>query len=235
MSKHIHNHGKPVMSLKIPCSPWKIKDGSVVILSRFPSTKWILKNGWYTYLSGRYHGGYFSSIPAQTVIPVNQRDLMNLTVLSGGVQDVKPRCNCGCCEICLELQNYCADIDDLDCDGGCPYPPVSSVTKQSAQPNRCCPQPFPPKAPHPPAQPKRSIEMYMRGVNYVAGQVVWLTPGKLYQVTRDFRSSFTEAGMDANMEKDIKAGFLVPCCASFGGESTNSGDVDNTSTDGGGD
>lgn len=60
----------------------RIYAGDIVTLSRFPGTKWILQNGWYFYESRQQNGWYFSSIPADTVIPVNDSDLLSLTVIS---------------------------------------------------------------------------------------------------------------------------------------------------------
>lgn len=68
-----------------------LQDGSVVMLARFPGTKWVVRNGWYTYQNSQYTGWYFSSIPAQTVLPVNNEDLSLITVISGGVNS-----SCGC-------------------------------------------------------------------------------------------------------------------------------------------
>lgn len=68
--------------LKVPDSNVKLTDGSVVMLSRFPGTKWVVHNGWYNYAGKRYMGWYFCSIPAQTIIPVNGQDLTLLTVIT---------------------------------------------------------------------------------------------------------------------------------------------------------
>lgn len=61
----------------------KIPDGAVVMLVRFPGTKFILKNGWYTYQGNQYMGWYFSSIPAQTIVPLTDEDLLGIVVISG--------------------------------------------------------------------------------------------------------------------------------------------------------
>lgn len=60
----------------------KLTDGSIVMLARFGSTKWVVHNGWYTYMGQQYSGWYFASIPANTVIPVNDDDLRLLTLVS---------------------------------------------------------------------------------------------------------------------------------------------------------
>lgn len=60
----------------------RLNVGDVVTLSRFPGTKWILQNGWYFYEGRQQNGWYFSSIPADTVIPVNDSDLLTLTIVA---------------------------------------------------------------------------------------------------------------------------------------------------------
>lgn len=75
--------------LVLPNSNTYLVDGSVVTLARFPGMKWIVHYGWYTYKGSQKSGWYFSSIPEQTVIPVNDADLRTLTVLSGSCE-----CNC---------------------------------------------------------------------------------------------------------------------------------------------
>ena len=76
-------------SLIVPETGVQIVDGTIVILSRFPGTKWILHYGWYTYNSQQAMGWYFSSIPSQTIIPVTDDDLKSLTV-------VGTDCGCHC-------------------------------------------------------------------------------------------------------------------------------------------
>lgn len=68
--------------LVVPDTGIQIVDGTIVILARFPGTKWIVHNGWYSYQGKQYMGWYFCSIPAQTIIPVNDEDLRLLTVVS---------------------------------------------------------------------------------------------------------------------------------------------------------
>lgn len=67
--------------LIVPDTGVQLVDGSIVILSRFPGTKWIVHNGWYTYEGQQYLGWYFCSIPAQQIMPVNSSDLRLLTVV----------------------------------------------------------------------------------------------------------------------------------------------------------
>lgn len=150
-------------SIHIPDSCQDITVGSVVIIRRFPETKWVLQDGWYIYEGQRYNGWYFSSIPAQTTIPVMGTDLFGITVISNGSCDPNPH-HPGCC-------------------------PGGSTANIS--------QPSP-------------VEMYLEGVNYIKGQLVWLDVGAIYQVTEDFRSSADAESTENNMQVDIENGHLQP-------------------------
>lgn len=70
--------------LIVPDTGVELHDGSIVILNRFPGTKWIVHNGWYSYQDQQYMGWYFCSIPSQTILPVSDEDLRMLTVVSDG-------------------------------------------------------------------------------------------------------------------------------------------------------
>lgn len=70
--------------LKVPDSNIQLTDGSVVMLARFPGTKWVVHYGWYEYAGRRNMGWYFSSIPAQTVIPATTQDLQLIVVIDQG-------------------------------------------------------------------------------------------------------------------------------------------------------
>lgn len=70
--------------LKVPNSDIQLTDGSVVMLARFPGTKWVVHYGWYDYSGRRAMGWYFSSIPAQTVIPATNQDLQLIVVIDNG-------------------------------------------------------------------------------------------------------------------------------------------------------
>ena len=76
----------------IPNSNITVKEGTVVMLLRFPGTKWTLKQGWYNYNGRQYSGWYFCSIPANTVIPMNGRDLYSLVVVGDNGNQVDPDC-----------------------------------------------------------------------------------------------------------------------------------------------
>lgn len=68
--------------LTVPGTSVRLKDGSVVMLTRFPGTKWIVHCGWYNYNDRSYTGWYFCSIPAQTILPINQQDLQGVVLIS---------------------------------------------------------------------------------------------------------------------------------------------------------
>lgn len=68
--------------LVVPGTGVELVDGSIVILARFPGTKWIVHNGWYNYQGVQSVGWYFCAIPSQTVLPVSDEDLKLLTVVS---------------------------------------------------------------------------------------------------------------------------------------------------------
>lgn len=72
------------MSDSISTSAGQILEGTIVILARYPSIKWIAHQGWYTYQGRQYMGWYFASIPAQTILPLNEEDLIGIQIVSGG-------------------------------------------------------------------------------------------------------------------------------------------------------
>lgn len=61
----------------------QIVDGSIVILARFPGTKWIVHKRWYAYQGNQYNGWYLSSIPSQTTMPLVDSDLIGIKVVGG--------------------------------------------------------------------------------------------------------------------------------------------------------
>ena len=61
----------------------QIVDGSIVILARFPGTKWIVHKGWYAYQGNQYNGWYLSSIPSQTTMPLVDSDLITIKFVGG--------------------------------------------------------------------------------------------------------------------------------------------------------
>lgn len=52
------------------------------MMMRFPGVKWIVHNGWYSYESESRCGWYVSSIPHNTIMPLNPDDLHMATVIS---------------------------------------------------------------------------------------------------------------------------------------------------------
>lgn len=70
--------------LNVPNSDIYLVDGDIVMLTRFPSIKWIVHYGWYTYDTQQQLGWYFCSIPDNQIIPANDLDLQRITVISRG-------------------------------------------------------------------------------------------------------------------------------------------------------
>lgn len=68
--------------LVVPNSNERIYDGTVVILVRLPSIRWVAHCGYYTYNGTRQNGWYVSSIPAQTNMPLFHNDLYGIKILS---------------------------------------------------------------------------------------------------------------------------------------------------------
>ena len=69
--------------ITIPNTQEKIYEGSVVELFRLPNLQWILHYGYYNYNGIRRKGWYFSSIPADSEMPVFNEDLVRLRVIDG--------------------------------------------------------------------------------------------------------------------------------------------------------
>lgn len=60
----------------------QISDGTIVVLARFPGTRWIVHHGWYTYQGNQCMGWYFSSIPSQTILPLTSDELVGVQIIS---------------------------------------------------------------------------------------------------------------------------------------------------------
>lgn len=71
-------------SINLPDGSGYLTDGTVVVLARFPKTKWIVHYGWYTYKCKQAMGWHFVSIPAQTTLPLSDSDLIGIEIVSGG-------------------------------------------------------------------------------------------------------------------------------------------------------
>lgn len=71
-----------LQSLIIPGTNIQLYDGSTISLSRYPGTKWIVHNGWYTYSSTQYLGWYLCSIPEQVILPADDSTLQGVCVIS---------------------------------------------------------------------------------------------------------------------------------------------------------
>ena len=68
--------------LTVPNTGLKLVDGSIIMISRFPDTKWIVHNGWYSYNNEQSMGWYLCSIPDKTIIPATTEDLETAVVVS---------------------------------------------------------------------------------------------------------------------------------------------------------
>lgn len=75
--------------ISVPGTGTKLFDGTVVALAKYPGTKWIVRQGWFSYQGQQRNGWYFCSISTQTTIPVSNEDLLTVTVISSD--------RCGCC------------------------------------------------------------------------------------------------------------------------------------------
>ncbi len=80
--------------LVVPGTGVELVDGSIVILARFPGTKWIVHNGWYSYQGIQSFGWYFCAIPSQTILPVSDEDLKLITVVDSGCCPSYPSGSC---------------------------------------------------------------------------------------------------------------------------------------------
>lgn len=61
-----------------------IYEDSIVILRRFPETKWILHHGFYSFEGSKHNGWYFVSVPGEITMPMYQPDLVGIRVVEGG-------------------------------------------------------------------------------------------------------------------------------------------------------
>lgn len=57
-----------------------IVDGSIIIISRFPKTKWVAHYGTFQYKQKKETGWYASSIPSQTILPLTEAELMGVSL-----------------------------------------------------------------------------------------------------------------------------------------------------------
>jgi len=234
----MHNISTPAKTLEIPGSTQRLHIGSVVAIRRFPGTRWIVNHGWYTYLGQKYKGWFFASIPAQTTLPVNRRDLIHITVESnqfGGPRPPHPEiqipgnrppwprprpphlppdggdegdCDCGLCDTCCECPPVATPVPPI-------WPPVPPKP------------PWPPIPPPPPQKPVKVVipvpatRRYRKGILYPEGQLVFIIHGEIYQSTRRFRSSWRLPTVQENFEFDILQGNLAKASPMVGNAVTN--------------
>ncbi len=173
-------------SIIIPDTEQRLNEGSIVILEKYPNTKWIVNTGWYTYGEDQFEGWYFSSIPSNTILPITDEYLTNIQILSNGdtsgdiIDPLPPE----------DEETEGEPVVDCNCT---PTPPV--------QPS--CPTPTPPIV-------IKSPEKYLGGVWYYSGQLVYLDFGDLYQTTKKFKSSWKLSSLRKNLDADVQSGYLVP-------------------------
>lgn len=214
--------------IQIPHTEQRLVDGSIVVLQRFPNTKWIVHNSWYTYLGQQYNGWYFCSIPSQTIVPMNARDLHGLTIVSNFVPGPSPNAprpakpplppgpvwpqpgkHPGPSNVPhhgLPGPPYHDGHHDGHHEDYHDHPHLGHAGPSMSMP----PKPPTTPGPHPERGPVRSPERYLGGVNFFQGQLVYMTYGDIYQATVDFRSSWKAPSLTGNFKKDIQSGYLVP-------------------------
>lgn len=78
--------------LVIPSTRKKVYEGDVITLARLPGTKWVAEFGWYTYYNYQYSGWYLTGIPDGEVMPLNDEDLDEITIIS--TNSSEDNCNC---------------------------------------------------------------------------------------------------------------------------------------------
>lgn len=64
------------------CNYYGISSGSIVILERFPETKWVVHNGWFASECGDMQNGwYLKEIPSGSIIPLTNDDMMHIRII----------------------------------------------------------------------------------------------------------------------------------------------------------
>lgn len=76
--------------LTIPGSNVVLYPGSIVILAEYPYSKWIVKQGWYTYNNQQLNGWYFKSINDGAILSLSNVNLDTITVVSQGERPCPP-------------------------------------------------------------------------------------------------------------------------------------------------
>lgn len=74
----------------IPESGIKLVEGNIIMLAKYPNTKWVIDFGWYEYEGTQYNGWFIKSIIDGTLVPVNEDDLVDVTVVSTKSNDAEP-------------------------------------------------------------------------------------------------------------------------------------------------
>lgn len=108
--------------LIVPDTKKKLVDGDIVMLSKYPSIKWILHYGWYLYCNHRHSGWYFSAVLSNDILPVTEENLNCITVISTNSHNVESSYPCSChCN-----PNHTPSIPNPD------FPSGSGLTEEQA-------------------------------------------------------------------------------------------------------
>lgn len=70
--------------LNLPGTNQVLYPGSIVILAEYPYSKWIVKQGWYTYRDQQLNGWYFKSINDGAILSLSNVNLDTITIVSLG-------------------------------------------------------------------------------------------------------------------------------------------------------
>lgn len=76
--------------LMIPGTNTTLYPGSIVILAEYPYSKWIVKNGWYTYRDQQLNGWYFRAINDGAILSLSNVNLDTITIVSQGDRPCPP-------------------------------------------------------------------------------------------------------------------------------------------------
>ncbi|MCM1222903.1 MAG: hypothetical protein NC548_51475 [Lachnospiraceae bacterium] len=81
--------------LTIPGTNVVLYPGSIVVLAEYPYSKWIVKQGWYTYNNQQLNGWYFKSINDGAILSLSNVNLDTITIVSQGERPCPPPHNHG--------------------------------------------------------------------------------------------------------------------------------------------
>lgn len=73
--------------LIVPGTNQSVHDGDLVMITRYPDTPWVIHYGWYTYKQYQQKGWYFSSASQPISIPVEDNDMIGITIVKTNTND----------------------------------------------------------------------------------------------------------------------------------------------------